>query len=81
MEQGDEMAFNFSPRYTIWWLVKICPRRITEIIYIFIALHLPKELVTWCFVRVAALATSGKYGQTNVPRLTVVDALKRWQDG
>lgn len=45
-----------------------------------IAWRLPKELVTWCFVRVVAHATTGPYGDTLVPHLTAMDALKRWDD-
>jgi hypothetical protein len=46
--------------------------------WLFIAWHLPKELVKWCAVRLGAFASTGKYGNTNVPEMTFMDALKRW---
>lgn len=42
--------------------------------------HLPRKLVMWCYIRVAAHATTGKYGNTVVPELGMMDALKRWDD-
>ena len=44
-----------------------------------IAWHLPRSLVMWCYVRVGAHATTGQYGNTVVPDLTMMDALKRWE--
>lgn len=41
---------------------------------------LPRELVYLAVVRVAAYATVGKYSKQVVPELTVMDALKRWQE-
>jgi hypothetical protein len=42
--------------------------------------HLPRELVMWCYIRVAAHATTGKHANTVVPELRMMDALKRWDD-
>lgn len=39
---------------------------------------LPKRLVYWCYLRIGAYATMGKYGQTVVPELTMMDALNRF---
>ncbi len=39
---------------------------------------LPKRLVMWGYIRVAAHATTGKYGNTVVPELSMMEALKRW---
>ena len=44
-----------------------------------IAFHLPKCLVYWATIRLIAYATTGKYGNTVVPELTAMDALKRWE--
>jgi hypothetical protein len=44
-----------------------------------IAWHLPKPIVYLATVRLAAHATSGKYGDTEVPALKVMDALDRWE--
>ena len=54
--------------------------RKSERFWMWLAWRLPKQLVMWCCVRVGAHATTGKYSNTVVPELTVVDALKRWED-
>ncbi len=43
-----------------------------------IAWHLPKHIVYFCAIRVAAHATTGKYSNQIVPDLTALDAIKRW---
>lgn len=40
--------------------------------------RLPKRLVMWSYIRVAAYATTGEYSDTVVPELSMMDALKRW---
>jgi len=50
-----------------------------EKIWTKIAWLLPTVLARWCFVRVAVHATQGKYGDTEVPALTCLDALRRWE--
>ena len=45
-----------------------------------VAWLLPRRVVTWCYVRVGAHATTGKYGNTIVPELSMMDALGRWDD-
>ena len=54
-------------------------REIQERFLTFVAWHLPKSLVMWCYVRVGAHATTGQYGDTVVPDLSMMDALKRWE--
>lgn len=46
-----------------------------------IAWHLPKWLVTWCYVRVVAHASTGKFANTELPALNVVTALNRFSSG
>ena len=43
-----------------------------------IANILPKRLVYWATIRLIAHATTGKYSNTHVPTLTVIDALNCW---
>lgn len=45
-----------------------------------VAWKMPRWLVMWCSVRLIANATQGEYGNTIVPELTAMDALKRWAD-
>ena len=40
---------------------------------------LPRRLVYWCAIRIMANATTGKYGNQDVPALTAMDALQRWE--
>jgi hypothetical protein len=39
---------------------------------------LPRKLVMWSYIRVAAHATTGQFGNTVVPEITMMDALQRW---
>lgn len=43
-----------------------------------IAWHLPKYLVMWCYYRVAAHATGGKWSNDGVPSVTMMNAIERW---
>ena len=45
-----------------------------------IAWRLPKKVVYWAAIRLIAYATSGRYGNTVVPELGAMDALKRWEE-
>lgn len=42
--------------------------------------RLPKKIVYFCAIRLMAHATCGKYGDTEVPKLDIITALKRWED-
>ena len=53
-------------------------RKIKEKIQMKIAWALPEWLVMWASVRMIAHATQGQYGNTIVPELSAMDALKRW---
>uniref|UniRef100_A0A6H1ZBT0 Uncharacterized protein n=1 Tax=viral metagenome TaxID=1070528 RepID=A0A6H1ZBT0_9ZZZZ len=53
-------------------------RDIRNAAYRQIAGWLPKRLVYFCALRLMIHATSGKYGNTEVPALTGMDALARW---
>jgi len=44
-----------------------------------IAWKLPRRLIVWCYVRVVAYATTGKYGNTVVPELGAMEALGRYE--
>ena len=50
-----------------------------ERLYIWVAWHLPKQLVMWCAVRVHTHAIAGQYSDQVVPELTAMDATKRWE--
>jgi hypothetical protein len=62
------------------WRVKAARERWTEKAAMAIAWRLPRRVVMWCYVRVGAHATTGRYGSTLVPEVTMMDALGRWDD-
>ncbi len=55
-------------------------KRFREWICMKIAWMLPKEVVKWCFFRMTAHATQGKYANTLVPDLAWEVIAKRWED-
>jgi hypothetical protein len=50
-----------------------------EKLYSWIADRLPKKIIYFCGIRLWAHGTTGKYGNTEAPTLTVADALDRWK--
>ena len=52
----------------------------TERLQLWIVYRLPRWLIYWAAIRLIAHATQGKYSKQVVPRLTAMDALKRWSD-
>ena len=64
--------------YFTWWLRHYAWPKRKERTWMFIAWRLPKPLVMWAYMRVAAHATTGEYGSTTVPELSMMDAIKRW---
>jgi hypothetical protein len=63
-----------SLRFKYYGIKNTWPDKFTS----WLAWHLPRFLVKWCYVRVAAHATTGRYGNTNPDRLGMMEALKRW---
>jgi len=47
--------------------------------WLWLVFKLPRPLVYWCGIRLGAFATQGQYGNTIVPELSFMDALKRWE--
>ena len=45
----------------------------------FVARHLPKRIVYWASFRVIAHATTGEWSKQEVPALTCVEAMARWE--
>lgn len=52
--------------------------RRAEAILRWVVWRLPRTIVYWSYIRVGAYATTGKYSNTIVPELSMMDALKRW---
>ena len=51
-----------------------------EAVIRWVAWHLPRELVMWCYFRVVGHATSGKWGNTVVLEITAMDVIRRWDE-
>lgn len=45
-----------------------------------IAWKLPKRIVYWAYLRVTAHATTGEHGHEFVEEITIMDALKRFDE-
>jgi len=58
--------------------IEIAYRRAKEWLGMKLAWMLPRYIVMWASVRMIAHATQGEYGNTIVPELSAMDALKRW---
>lgn len=54
--------------------------RPSEKLLLWFVWKLPRKLVMWCYCRVGAHATTGKFGNTLVPEITMMEALKRWDE-
>jgi hypothetical protein len=54
-------------------------RRLREHVTIKAAWLLPRSIAYWAAIRVMAHASQGQWSNQNVPDLTAVDALKRWE--
>ena len=48
--------------------------------YQWLSYHLPRELVYFCCIRMAAYATTGKYQDQIVPELTWDQMCRRWDE-
>jgi hypothetical protein len=44
-----------------------------------LARKLPKKFLMWCFIVVAAHATTGQYGNQEPGTVSIMDALQRWE--
>jgi hypothetical protein len=42
--------------------------------------YLPRDLIYQCAIRVGVQATTGKWGHQEVPALSFMTALKRWEE-
>ena len=52
--------------------------KIKEKLAFWVAWRMPRWLVYFCAVRLMSHATTGKYSNTIVPELGIIDALERW---
>jgi len=50
-----------------------------EKFYKWLAWKLPRKLVMWCAIRLIANATQGIWKNQIVPKLTAMEAMKRWE--
>lgn len=53
--------------------------KLTERFFMWLAWRLPRKLAYFATIRVFAHGTTGPYGHTEAPALTIADALQRWE--
>lgn len=58
---------------------KIFTEQVKEKLAIWLAWRLPRRVIHWATIRLAAHATQGRYSNQVVPDLAMMDALKRWE--
>lgn len=54
-------------------------QKMRERLLLWVAWHMPREIVYWCFIRLAAHATTGEFADREVPEVTCIEALTRWE--
>lgn len=59
-------------------LIRYDMHKVPEKLWVWIAWHLPRQLVLWCAVRLMAHATTGQYGSQEIGTVSILDALNRW---
>ena len=59
-------------------MVQLGWRKQRERLVMWIAWHVPKWLAYWCFIRVAAHATTGEWSGSVPHNVSIMDALERW---
>lgn len=80
--QDAELTRRWHRDLMAWWSFEL-PYQFTkrrDKALMWAAWQLPPQLVMWCYIRVVAYATTGRYRHTVVPDLTAMDAIKRWED-
>jgi hypothetical protein len=55
-------------------------RKLKERATMWLVWRLPRAIVMWCAIRVAAHATTGRWSHQVVPDLRMMDAIKRWDE-
>lgn len=61
------------------WRLAYWRSKMFERMLIFIAWHMPRELVRWCFFRVFAHGTTGVFGRECPSDTRAMDLAKRWE--
>jgi len=65
--------------FSIWtrWRIKRAVWK--EMFWMWLSNKMPRKLVYYCAIRIAVHATTGRWSGVEVPAVTVVDALWRWE--
>jgi hypothetical protein len=59
-------------------MLKYSLYKMPDAMWMWIAHRLPRRLVYWSYIRVGVKATTGRYGNTVVPEIEMMEALRRW---
>lgn len=64
--------------FELKYAMRMLPTKTLDKIAWKIAFSLPKQIAYLSTIRVCAHGTTGKYGNTNVPSVTALEILHRW---
>jgi hypothetical protein len=80
MEYGaDNMPISLKAKFLLRYdLFRYDLYKVPEKVCMWIAWKLPRRLVMWCAVRLMAHATMDQYGGQEPGRVSIMDALERW---
>jgi len=59
--------------------LKLARRDVPDKVWMWLADHMPRPLVYWCAIRLGVNAVSGEHSDDEVPGVTFMDALERWE--
>ena len=66
--------------YLRWGMFRVAYAHVRDSLARRIAFALPRRVVMWASIRLIGHATVGKHGDTVVPDLRAMEALRRWDD-
>lgn len=70
------MKLHLQLQEAKYWYVS----RPSEQLLLWFVGKLPRKLVMRCYCRVGAHATTGRFGNTDTTEITMIEALKRWDE-
>jgi hypothetical protein len=71
--QGERMMWRMRVR--IWWDHK------KDDLAHWIARMLPRRVAYWAAIRVSVYASTGEYSKHEIPSITMMEMLERWEKG
>lgn len=78
---GDDVRVEPTKLQKWWWRLDLRYKvsRWYEKMRMQLVWWMPRSWVYWAVIRATCHATTGPYGNTDVPEVTAVEVLKRWE--